>query len=291
MAVLPTPVGGDVWGQYLNDAIESMSGTGTHASRPAANTVPEGAIWSCTDHNLIYRSDGAAWALFGRLLGDDRRLFPGSGETSVDEFTDGTISGSFTRVDGANAPIINVTWTETGGQLTAVSRIADTGNASHGLMIPLTSVGGSLATGDAFITRLELFGKPNHSTQSVGLTFSDGITYGTGKQITAEAFFANYGPFLIQQVFKQVNWTSDSGTVVVGEGYWAPVPTYLRLVYLGSSNFRMDRSGDGYNWIPGTITNYVITPTHVGFTIRQPASSGGPFHGNFDFLRRVSGVT
>lgn len=37
--------------------------TGDHASRPAASAVPEGTLYSCTDHNLIYQSDGAsAWS-------------------------------------------------------------------------------------------------------------------------------------------------------------------------------------------------------------------------------------
>lgn len=37
--------------------------TGDHASRPAASAVPEGTLYSCTDHNLIYQSDGtSAWS-------------------------------------------------------------------------------------------------------------------------------------------------------------------------------------------------------------------------------------
>jgi hypothetical protein len=36
--------------------------TDDHASRPAANTVPEGTLYSCTDHSLIYQSDGSSWS-------------------------------------------------------------------------------------------------------------------------------------------------------------------------------------------------------------------------------------
>lgn len=35
---------------------------GTHAARPLATDVPEGATYSCTDHDLEYQSDGAAWS-------------------------------------------------------------------------------------------------------------------------------------------------------------------------------------------------------------------------------------
>ena len=38
---------------------------GTHASRPAANAVPAGGLYSCTDHDLVYQSDGVStWATY-----------------------------------------------------------------------------------------------------------------------------------------------------------------------------------------------------------------------------------
>jgi hypothetical protein len=35
---------------------------GDHASRPLATDVPNGAQYSCTDHTVIYQSDGATWS-------------------------------------------------------------------------------------------------------------------------------------------------------------------------------------------------------------------------------------
>lgn len=35
--------------------------TGDHASRPSAASVPEGTKYACTDHSIIYSSDGASW--------------------------------------------------------------------------------------------------------------------------------------------------------------------------------------------------------------------------------------
>src|SRR5262245_42222890 len=43
--------------------------TGTHASRPSATVVPEGTLYSCTDHSLIYQSNGSAWSTYATLGG------------------------------------------------------------------------------------------------------------------------------------------------------------------------------------------------------------------------------
>lgn len=43
---------------------------GTHAARPAFGSVPEGTLYACTDHALIYQSDGvAAWSTWATLGG------------------------------------------------------------------------------------------------------------------------------------------------------------------------------------------------------------------------------
>lgn len=45
--------------------------TGNHASRPAANAVPEGTLYSCTTHGLIYQSDTSTWSTYATLgVGD-----------------------------------------------------------------------------------------------------------------------------------------------------------------------------------------------------------------------------
>ena len=47
--------------------IPGMFLTGDHASRPAADAVGGGALYSCTDHSLIYQSDGSAWSTWATL--------------------------------------------------------------------------------------------------------------------------------------------------------------------------------------------------------------------------------
>lgn len=42
-------------------------GLDTHANRPAANTAPDGSLYSCSTHGLIYKSNfvGNSWATWG----------------------------------------------------------------------------------------------------------------------------------------------------------------------------------------------------------------------------------
>lgn len=36
--------------------------SGDHASRPAASSPPVGSVYSCSDHDLVYQTDGSTWA-------------------------------------------------------------------------------------------------------------------------------------------------------------------------------------------------------------------------------------
>lgn len=47
--------------------VPGMFLTGDHASRPAATAVGGGSVYSCTDHALIYQSDGASWSTWATL--------------------------------------------------------------------------------------------------------------------------------------------------------------------------------------------------------------------------------
>lgn len=42
---------------------------GDHASRPDATDVPVGTLYACSDHALIYQSDGATWSTWATLGG------------------------------------------------------------------------------------------------------------------------------------------------------------------------------------------------------------------------------
>jgi hypothetical protein len=49
--------------------LPALLGTGDHASRPAA-----GALYSCTDHDLIYQSDGSSWTTWADVTGGSSDL-------------------------------------------------------------------------------------------------------------------------------------------------------------------------------------------------------------------------
>src|SRR6187551_670640 len=40
---------------------------GDHASRPGAGTVPDGTIYACSDHNLVYQSLSGSWGTWASL--------------------------------------------------------------------------------------------------------------------------------------------------------------------------------------------------------------------------------
>lgn len=51
-------------------------GLDTHANRPAANTVPDGSLYSCSTHALVYKSNyaGNSWATYANLGGGTRAI-------------------------------------------------------------------------------------------------------------------------------------------------------------------------------------------------------------------------
>lgn len=66
-------------------------GIDTHANRPAANTVPDGSIYSCSTHSLVYKSNfaGNSWATWATLGSAG-----GSGTLTTIEEADGTPTDS-----------------------------------------------------------------------------------------------------------------------------------------------------------------------------------------------------
>lgn len=224
----------------------------------------------------------------------DRRWTAGSAETSIDEHNDDSLAAAWARVDGANAPLANVDWTEGGDVLSAYHSAADTGNAFHAMLRPLSGMGGSFATGDAIITCVTHYGPPSVQYQIGGLCVADGNTYGAGKQLLAELYADNTSAQTLTASLDQFTNFTTGGTATslspLRVGTFG-APNFMRLVYLGGSVWRFDRSGDGISWLKGSNVTYAsFTPTHAGYFVRDPGS-GTKFIVSFDFLRRVSGVT
>lgn len=47
--------------------LPALLSTGDHASRPAAADIGSGGLYSCTDHDLVYQTDGSSWTTWATL--------------------------------------------------------------------------------------------------------------------------------------------------------------------------------------------------------------------------------
>jgi hypothetical protein len=65
-------------------------GLDTHANRPAANTLPDGSLYSCSTHGLIYKSNyaGNSWATWATLGGT------GLADQGIFTYLDGTVAAA-----------------------------------------------------------------------------------------------------------------------------------------------------------------------------------------------------
>jgi hypothetical protein len=218
--------------------------------------------------------------------GYDRRWNPGSGETSVDEFDNDSIGGSWVQVD-ASGGASRAVWTEGGDSLSVVNTGTDANGELHALLI---SVGTSLSTGDAFITCLSQMGSPNTNYSFSGLMLSDGTTHGSGSQALAAAWLGTT-PVYRQRVETRAHTLfTTSGTATTTLDVPPGVPTYLRLVMTAANTWRADVSPDGVSWANGTTVSLTMTPTHVGL-FTSTWSANVRHVTSFEFVRRVSGVS
>src|SRR4051812_1863065 len=55
----------------MANTVLGTHGSGIHSARPAGNAVPDGSLYSCTTHSLIYVSSygGNSWATWANLAG------------------------------------------------------------------------------------------------------------------------------------------------------------------------------------------------------------------------------
>lgn len=60
--------------------------TGNHAGRPSASSVPEGTLYSCTTHNLVYQSTSGTWGTW----------LTAGGSGALDDLSDVTITSPST---------------------------------------------------------------------------------------------------------------------------------------------------------------------------------------------------
>lgn len=284
-------------GAVDNDVLTYDAATSSWA--PAA--VPAGgslALDDLTDVNIPTPADGqvltwdsgtSRWvaetpaAGGGGGTGKDRRWTVGPSATSIDEFNDDTLdlAATWTRVDSAGESGF-IAYNEAADCLSVETGIGTDAVAEfHGLMRPLSAVGGSLATGDAFLTCLTNWRTGNWVIGGVG--FSNGVAAGAGAQVLGT--FQNDGAISSRAL---TNWNT-LGTNAVVLNVTGDM-CYIRVVYLGGTSWRVDASPNGTSWVKGASFTNSITPTHVGlFSSSWGTATKGVL--SFEFLRRVAGVT
>ena len=220
----------------------------------------------------------------------DRRWSVGSSETSIDEFNDDSLDAAWVRVDGTGAASGNCTWVEGADVLSLKHEGGDTAAAVHGLVRPLSGLGGAPSVGDAYVTCLTLFGQVGVSYVMGGIILSDGTTHGSGNQVFG-LFYSETGTSRQDSETRHhTNWTTAGGvsTTLYTTGM---VRTFARLVKLASDTWRTDVSPDGVQWLTGlgTVTK-VITPTHVGLLASSWGTSTKGVT-SYEFLRKVTGIS
>lgn len=86
--------------------VPGMFLTGTHAARPAASAVGKGSLYACSDHKLIYQSDGSSWTTWIDASGSGGsagNLQAGKVKRTSGDFS--TASTSFVDVTGMSVTI------------------------------------------------------------------------------------------------------------------------------------------------------------------------------------------
>lgn len=154
--------------------------TGTHAARPAATAVASGTLYACSDHSLIYQSDGATWSTWASLSG--------TGAPTTADYLVGTANGSL------SAEI--VVGTSPGGELGG-TWASPTVDATHsGSAHPTSSE--NRVTGDVSIVSADTFYDGPSLTLAAGTYDLTGRvtiknTSGGGTQITAKLWNGTTG--------------------------------------------------------------------------------------------------
>jgi hypothetical protein len=72
---------------------------GTHAARPAASAPPVGSVYSCSDHGLVYVTDGASWTTWATL--GSTVTFGGTGDMPASNPGDAEAAGASGKVSDA----------------------------------------------------------------------------------------------------------------------------------------------------------------------------------------------
>jgi hypothetical protein len=184
--------------------LPALFGTGDHASRPAAGDVGSGALYSCTDHDLVYQTDGSSWTTWADLTGGAANLAGSeldyvafTGAVNISATTEGTantiVTGSSVAYDGSTIVKLEFFAPET--FLDAASR-----------QLTIVLYDGSSAIG----VLGRVFGGTGHANARIPITVSRRFTPSNASHTYSIRGFTNAGT-------QQVNGgASGTGALVAG---------------------------------------------------------------------------
>ena len=197
-----------------------------------------------------------------------------------DEFDNGSLDSAWIPVDVTN---FANTWTEA-ENVKGLSCLAPSGKGGMKLCGLLKSFTG-LSAPFYIQTAVKLYSRAQ-SYPGAGLIFSDGVTVGSGIQVT--------GGYLTDAGMQTANWTgfnsrtSYSEIGIENNGFvgWL----HIRFVYESNNTFKLLSSLDGVNWVDmHGAKSYTITPTHFGIFESTFNNSEQPLLTNFGYFRVRSG--
>jgi hypothetical protein len=189
-----------------------------------------------------------------------------------DEFDDNNFSGWTVVQD--SSPLLTIT--EQNDVLSIAHPGGDAAAELHGIVKAKTwSVGDYV---EACVQGLGAFQNFN----IIGLTASDGLTYGAGVQMVYQ-----YSPIeSISCIRRFTNWSTNTAT----SGLFAaptrfPGLMFMRLKYVSANNWAGFQSPDGISWVnvTGTIAG-TLTPTHAGISVTTWGGAN-PFAWSVKYIR------
>lgn len=194
-------------------------------------------------------------------LKDKINLGTSAGHILDDEFDDGVLDASWTRVDYA-PDVGNVTWTEGADVLSVKNVGAGAVDRYHALLKPL----GSLTFPVTFECAMRYFSTYAINYYMFNMGFTNGTTYGSGSQILVRPYVYNQIATSLQiSHTRNTGFNLETGSTVFANYQVMGGPFYWRIIWSAANTFQMWMSGDGVSWIQfGTNVAFTMTPTHFG---------------------------
>lgn len=213
----------------------------------------------------------------------DKIVFPSSaGHVLDDEFDDASLDSSWIRVDNSG-DAANVTWTESSDVLSMKNLGADAAARYHALLKPLNGVSFPVTIEGA----MRHFSNYATNYFMLGVGFSDGTTYGAGKQVQTRSYtYSSIATALRISATTNTNFNTEiSASWEFGDFQTMGGPWFWRIIWSAANTFQCWFSPDGVSWIQfATNISYTMTPTHVGIFTSNWGGAGNKI-GTIEYFR------